>query len=50
MITVPSGVTGDIAVSFSLPHNTFILATVIAGLLLLIALCVLALRQRTPLT
>jgi nitrate reductase gamma subunit len=50
MITVPSGVTGDIAVSFSLPHSTFILATVIAGLLLLIALCVLALRQRNPLT
>ena len=50
MITVPSGVTGDIAVRFSLPHGTFILATVIAGLLVLIALCVLALRQRTPLT
>ena len=49
MITVPSGVTGDIVVSFSLPHGTFILITVIAGLLILIALCVLALRQRTPL-
>jgi nitrate reductase gamma subunit len=50
MVTVPAGVTGDIVVSFSLPHSTFILATVIAGLLLLIALCVLALRQRKPLT
>jgi len=50
MVAVPSGVTGDIAVSFSLPHGTFILATVIAGLLMLIALCVLAVRQRTPLT
>jgi uncharacterized membrane protein YfhO len=50
MITVPSGVTGDIVVSFSLPHNTFILATVIAGVLILIALCVLSLRQRKPLT
>ena len=50
MITVPSGVTGDIAVSFSLPHGIFILATVIAGLLMLIALCVLAVRQRKPLT
>ena len=48
MITVPSGVGGDIAVSFSLPHGTFILVTVIAGLLMLIALCVLAIRQRTP--
>jgi len=47
MITVPSGITGDIVVSFGLPHGTFILATVIAGLLLLIALCVLAIRQRT---
>ena len=50
MITVPSGVTGDIAVSFSLPHGSFILATVIAGLVMLIALCVLAVRQRTSLT
>jgi len=50
MIIVPSGVTGDIAVSFSLPHSTFILVTVIAGVLILIALCVLALRQRKPLT
>ena len=50
MITVPAGVTGDIAVSFSLPHGTFILVTIIAGLLMLIALCVLAIRQRTPLT
>jgi hypothetical protein len=50
MITVPSGVTGDIAVSFSLPHSTFILVTVIAGLLMLIALCVLAIRQRSSLT
>jgi nitrate reductase gamma subunit len=50
MITVPSGVTGDIAVSFSLTHGTFILVTVIAGLLTLIALCVVAIRQRTPLT
>ena len=50
IITVPSGVTGNIAVSFSLPHGTFILATVIAGLLMLIALCVLAVRQRKPLT
>lgn len=50
MITVPSGFTGDIAVSFSLPHGTFILATVIAGLLMLIALCVLALRQRKQLS
>jgi len=33
-----------------LPHGTFILATVIAGLLMLIALCVLALRQRKPLS
>lgn len=46
MITVPSGFTGDIAVSFSLPRASFILVTVIAGLLILIALCVLALRQR----
>jgi hypothetical protein len=50
MITVPSGVTGDIVVSFSLPHSTFILVTVIAGVLMLIALCALALRQRKPLT
>jgi hypothetical protein len=50
MITVPSGVTGDIAVSFSLPHRTFILVTVIAGVLMLIALCVLAIRQRSSLT
>jgi hypothetical protein len=50
MITVPAGVTGDIAVSFSLPHSTFILVTVIAGLLMLIALCVLAIRQRSSLT
>ena len=50
MITVPAGVTGDITVSFGLPHGTFILVTVIAGLLMLIALCVLAIRQRTPLT
>jgi hypothetical protein len=50
MITVPSGVTGDIAVSFSLPHSRFILATVIAGVLMLIALSVLALRQRKSLT
>jgi len=50
MVTVPAGVTGDIVVSFSLPHNTFILATVIAGVLILIALCVLAVRQRKPLT
>ena len=47
MITVPAGVTGDITVSFGLPHGTFILVTVIAGLLMLIALCVLAIRQRT---
>jgi hypothetical protein len=50
MITVPAGVTGDIAVNFSLPHSTFILVTVIAGLLMLIALCVLAIRQRSSLT
>jgi hypothetical protein len=50
MITVPSGVTGEISVSFGLPRGTFILVTVIAGLLMLIALCVLAIRQRTPLT
>jgi hypothetical protein len=50
MITVPSGAKGDITVSFSLPHGTFILITVIAGLLILIALCVLAVRQRSPLT
>jgi hypothetical protein len=50
MITVPSGVTGDIAVHFSLPHGSFILVTVIAGLLILIALCVLAIRQRTSLS
>jgi hypothetical protein len=49
MITVPAGFTGDIAVSFRLPHSTFILATAIAGVLLLLALCVLALRHRTPL-
>jgi nitrate reductase gamma subunit len=47
MITVPAGVTGDIVVSFGLPHGTFVLVTVIAGLLMLIALCVLAIRQRT---
>jgi len=50
MITVPSGIIGDIVVSFGLPHGTLILATVIAGLLLLIALCVLAIRRRTPLS
>ncbi|NCX04371.1 MAG: hypothetical protein EBW68_01145 [Actinobacteria bacterium] len=50
MITVPSGVTGDIAVHFSLPHGSFILVTVIAGLLILIASCVLAIRQRTSLS
>jgi hypothetical protein len=50
MITVPSGVTGEISVSFGLPRGTFILVTVTAGLLMLIALCVLAIRQRTPLT
>ena len=47
MVTVPAGVTGAIAVHFGLPHSAFIFATVIAGVLMLLALCVLSLRQRT---
>ena len=50
MINVPAGVTGTIAVHFGLPHSSFILATVIAGVFMLLALCVLAIRQRTPLS
>jgi hypothetical protein len=46
LVTVPTGITGAIAIHYSLPRGSFILVAVLAGLIMLAALAVVSIRRR----
>jgi len=46
LVTVPTGITGAIAIHYSLPRGSFVLVAVLAGLIMLAALAVLSIRRR----